>query len=972
MEWLIPEIISILVDIGQKHFKGIVGKIKLNKIKRKLKHELFKQILKRYENEPFYFDLDNFLSTHKVISSIIRNSDSEPMHLYKSRSKIIDYYVQLFSEEYPKHIYYRMEIRTLIKTSFDIIFYTLNDIKANEDVRIFANIAKEIGGELSVEIKEMKELLLKLSQKNFDYNDDINISLKQYFEYLSRIYLEKKNYIPRKLYFRDDQENDIDILEALIKDRYILLLGEAGYGKTYESIDLLSKICTDPKANEMFPIYLPLDEYGKIYSSIIDGAVYKTIPYCEGDPTSIIRQWLKNKQVVLILDGIDDINSVEIRDKFIAEVKNIILHYEKCYLFITSRFNRYNDEFGNIKICNLRGLSRDIVREQLHNEKIYTDIPDNYYELFENPMFLEVGKKVLKENPHQKLFNRSLLFEELMLLLSGEWDRKKGVHFAQCISYSEIMDLLGDFSFNKFNQTSSSLLEFDQYISGKAKAENKPLIINALLRSGVLRLTDKIIFTHKLFKEYLAAYHLINKYPLGENQSIYLDLINCDNWKEVFVFSSGMFKNIDDQDEYLDYIMNNNLKLYVDCIEAKSDLSAQLPSPNDIIFAKRFLKQILRTYTFIINKYFAPIRFEFDPTPGINETDISIKIIRIVGNISEEGTHLNYWFDRVMPCEEDIVYVDFNRMAEYHAQREYQAFIDRKNISSHFISLKNSGLLGDSGRKVAIDLIRNQIKSIIEKKSLIESGYILCERLDNIKHRIDEIKDVTDIQKMHDIVSNMIQKAIDVDPNIEGYTYNGIDIFKLRSLLQIILDKNIKYEDYLLPKSATRLEKFCSPNDFMNSVKANRISKFFYFHQISYLEMVRSNFPQICSKFSVFLDSPYQTVVLIYLKEDEERSEFYMEPAITHYYIASTSGSPELPQFRYVISEDEKLIYRNNIYNEIKQSYKMKGKEAHRVSYSHSKYTITMYSNDGISNTPLADSVYKSIKESIEEVLGNL
>lgn len=839
MEWLVSEIGSILVDIGKDSFKSLWGKIKLSRIKKNLKKKLFCEVLNKYGNRLFYNELDTFLSSNKVIHNVIINCESTPINQYKSRSQIVHYYVQLFVERYPNYTRYQSEIYSIIQRCFEVIYNTLNDMSSDENVRIIGNIAKELAGELSIELKEIKDELFDVNNKidtlliqSKNESDDVNsISFEQYFEYLARLYLKKKNssFIPRNLYYKAEEEKDVDALDALLKNRHILLLGEAGYGKTYESIDLLSKVCTVPKANGLLPFYLPLYEYGTIYSNIMEGIQYKIKPFCEGDPEKIIRQWLTNGQVVLILDGIDDIQTTKARNKFIAEAKNIALQYEQCYLFITSRFNRYHGELGNISEYYLRGLSRDIIRKQLYDENIYIEIPDSYFQLFENPMFFNVGKMVLKRNYHRELFNRSILFEELMIMLCGEWDKKKGISTVQPLSYADIIGLLGHYAFDTFYQPSSSLLEFDQYVSKSITSENKSLIIDTLIGSGVLRVTDRIAFAHKLFKEYCAAYHMVYTYPLSENHSIYLDLINRDDWKEVFVFASGMYNDIEYQDAYLDFIMNNNLQLYIECINAKSDLSAQLSSPSNKAFAKRYLNQIVKTYTFIIDKYFQPLKFCFDPKPGKAEENIAEKKIRIVGSISHNGEHLNYWFDRIMPNEEDVICINENQIAEYHKSRESQAIVEQKDIVSYGVNLKNSGLVGDSGRKVAIDLIKKEIESILEHKTLIESKYLLCERLDNCKKKIKEIKDLSDLTQMYTIVENMIQKATEGKINLVGYNHNGVDMFYLHSLLRLIIDNNIDYDDCLLPKEDTRPNKSsCWTWElYTDAQKANRISKFF-------------------------------------------------------------------------------------------------------------------------------------------------
>ncbi len=979
MNWLVSGIEFISVDIGKDSFKGCWGKFKLFRIKKKLKKNLFNEVLDKYGNRVFYNELDIFLSTNKVITNVIINCESMTLHQYKSRSQIIHYYVQFFGEKYPNYICHESEIYSIIQRCFDVIYNTLNDISSNENVRKIANIARELAGELSFELKEIKGELSGINSKmdtllvrsENESDDASNISFEQYFEYLARLYFENKNsnVIKRNLYFKDEENKNVDALEALLRNNHILLLGEAGFGKTYESIALLRKVCTNHKSNGLLPFYLPLYEYGTIYSSIMEGVQFKIKPFCEGNSEDLIRQWLANGQVVLILDGIDDIQTAKNRNKFIAEAKNITLQYEQCYLFITSRFNRYNDELGNISKYYLKGLSRDIIRKQLRDENIYTEIPDGYFKLFENPMFFNIGKTILKQNHHRELFNRSILFEEMMIMLCGKWDNKKGISNEQPLSYADIIGILGKYAFDTFSKPSTRFLEFDQYVSNSIVSENKSLIINNLLGYGVLNVKDSITFAHKLFKEYCAAYYIMHTYSLSKNYSLYLDLIERDDWKEVFVFASGMYNNIEDQDVYLDFIMKNNLQLYIECINAKSDLSAQLPSPSNNIFVKRYLKQIVETYSFIVDKYFQPLKFCFDPKPGKNEENISKKKIRIVGCISNNGEHLSYCFDRVMHNEKNVFCINENQIAKYHKNREKQAIIEGKNIMSYNLNLKMSGLLSDSSRKVAIDLIKKEIKSILEDKMLIESKYLLCERLEDCKRKTKEIKDLFGLSQMYKIINNMIKKTSDGKMNFGGYNHNGVDMFYLHSLLKLILDKNIDYDDCLLPQKDTKLSYWIWEL-YTDTKKENRISSFFYFHQLCYLEMVEKNFPLLYKKFLRYLDAPYQNIIFIDLKKDREQKERFSEPSLTFYYIAAPTHYPIPPQLRHLRNDDERNDYRKGIFDEIKQSYLKQGKEAHILGYSQTGFTFTITSRNLSENRPLSDYVYDSIKSSLEEIFG--
>ena len=59
---------------------------------------------------------------------------------------------------------------------------------------------------------------------------------------------------------RIDNNKIIDVypLITVMNEKNILVLGEAGYGKTYESITLVQKACSNENTRNLIPVFLPL------------------------------------------------------------------------------------------------------------------------------------------------------------------------------------------------------------------------------------------------------------------------------------------------------------------------------------------------------------------------------------------------------------------------------------------------------------------------------------------------------------------------------------------------------------------------------------------------------------------------------------------------------------------------------------------------------------------------------------------
>ncbi len=464
-------ITDLIIDLNKEAFSSLKGKLQIFLIKQKLKKQIFNEILKKYGNTVFYIDLDHFLTENDVICNIIRNCYDTSIFQYKSQSQTVVYYVQLFIEQHPKHSRYHYEVRNILQKYFGVIYITLNKSNNNE-TRVICNIVKELAQGLSSELQEIQRAVNQINKKVDRLVSDseslpAEFFLEDYRKHLLCLYplYPVDEYLERKIYPKNENGEQSDSLDVLLKEKRVLVLGEAGYGKTYESIILLQKACTNESTKELIPVLIPLQEYGLLYSDIISGIKYKITPFCEGEVDGLIESQLKDGRYLLIFDGVDDITQDFYRTKFYADFNNLAAQYNSNYFFITSRFNRYHGELGEKHQYFLNKISEQTIRQELQKERIFANIPHQYYTLFSNPFFLKIGKSVLKQNANRDIFNRSNLFEEIFQQLYGGMSQQGRKADNIPLTYNDALHILGNFAYHTFSQPSYSYLEFEQQIS---------------------------------------------------------------------------------------------------------------------------------------------------------------------------------------------------------------------------------------------------------------------------------------------------------------------------------------------------------------------------------------------------------------------------------------------------------------------------------------------------------------------------
>lgn len=210
---------------------------------------------------------------------------------------------------------------------------------------------------------------------------------------------------------------------------------------------------------------------------------------------------------------------------------------------------------------------------------------------------------------------------------------------------------------------------------------------------------------------------------------------------------------------------------------------------------ERILSEIHKTYSFIVENYFHPISEQFEPFITENQVDSKIGI---TGSIVENS--LYYWFDIVDKSVPDVKVVSSNLLSQ--VSQEYQAtiFLKTTRMVQHSTNLELSGFIGDSGRKIAVELIKSNLKDILEKQSLPASNYILCELLKETIDRLSWLKDIDEISLMSKEVRKRIDEALEDCPEVLSYTTSeGVELFSLNKLLSILLHSGVDYRSSIIP-----------------------------------------------------------------------------------------------------------------------------------------------------------------------------
>lgn len=340
--------------------------------------------------------------------------------------------------------------------------------------------------------------------------------LKEFYQSLSK-YTKVSDYLPRKVakaenfsrnyYLFSDYENYENIIQVTDKNKHVVLLSDAGVGKTTE----LKQLAYHYSRNRLY--YLILVRLNKYTNKSISEYFPK---YWELIP---------EEKLIILLDGLDEIESKNENDA-IREIGLFAENHPNICIVISCRTNFYKIEYENIFGMNtLSGFTSYILLD-LENKEIKKYVNDkldfkstyffdsiyekNLYHLLRSPFYLvNLVKLYTKNNNLPK--SKAEIFENLLELRirldithyqTTKQLEKEIKNVMKTLEYVALaMECLGrNYIYNE---------ELEEILPDSSSRE-----LLEYCTTWIKQETDKVTwqFEHNNFQEYLAAKKLAN-YP---------------------------------------------------------------------------------------------------------------------------------------------------------------------------------------------------------------------------------------------------------------------------------------------------------------------------------------------------------------------------------------------------------------------------------------------------------------------------
>ncbi|WP_019507873.1 NACHT domain-containing protein [Pleurocapsa sp. PCC 7319] len=156
--------------------------------------------------------------------------------------------------------------------------------------------------------------------------------------------------IPAELDKSFEELQSTDILNQTAQGKILLILGELGSGKTFTLLELAKRLVyqTEQDLTKPIPVIFNISSWGQKEQSMEQWLIEKLKEIYQV-PKTLSKSWMEQEQLILLLDGLDEIGTglddekqtKELRNACVRDLNKFIATYNNTEIVISSRFKDY-------------------------------------------------------------------------------------------------------------------------------------------------------------------------------------------------------------------------------------------------------------------------------------------------------------------------------------------------------------------------------------------------------------------------------------------------------------------------------------------------------------------------------------------------------------------------------------------------------------------------------------------------------
>lgn len=188
------------------------------------------------------------------------------------------------------------------------------------------------------------------------------------------------------------------VIDVLEKRQTLLILGQPGAGKTMTLLDLTSDLVELAEYNSSYPVPVVLELASWTEKQTIADWIVKKLTKDYSISQKVSQQWVKGEKILLLLDGLDEVNE-SMRALCIQAINDFILEYTYTKIVICSRLQEYEILAQNIRLnCQEVVYLKSLKLEQIEEYLYRPNLTNLKTIIQDNPALLELAKTPLTLN----------------------------------------------------------------------------------------------------------------------------------------------------------------------------------------------------------------------------------------------------------------------------------------------------------------------------------------------------------------------------------------------------------------------------------------------------------------------------------------------------------------------------------------------------------------------------------------------
>jgi len=377
------------------------------------------------------------------------------------------------------------------------------------------------------------------------------------------------------------REEGIAVIKQTKNSHRLFILGKPGAGKT----TFLKYVTLQAVKGELLqtPIFVSLREWSEIKKKKEDKEIIiplmefivKQFAICNfPEADSFIKYLLEKGKAILLLDGLDEVNS-EHNTEVIKAVQAFCRKYDKTQCLITCRVAAVDYSFDAFKYMEVADftdaqietfVTKWFAKEPIKCEKFLTEFKQEQYhgvrELASSPLLL--GMLCLAFADSMEFTTRRVdIYEDAIDALLRKWDAFRSISrdvIYQGLTHHTKKRLFAVVAYNTFND--------NQYLIKEKKLANYlELCLKRLPNTGNQKLDGEVVlkaieaqhgifveraqkihsFAHLTFQEYFAACAIKGNLNYQKELMKYIGAtIEDKRWREVFLLTASLLDDADD------------------------------------------------------------------------------------------------------------------------------------------------------------------------------------------------------------------------------------------------------------------------------------------------------------------------------------------------------------------------------------------------------------------------------------------